>query len=192
MRSPIRITVVAIVAALVLGIAIRSQTQAQGQTAASPEGARGTLIVATTVPQLGKPIGAHWTPTTYEAATTEAQKKMLENGKPATVTGEIVDVSCYLQLGKRGEAHVACGTKCLNNGQPIGLVDTTGALYILFAEEHHPRRDGTVDMKKVFIPLLSKTVSVSGMATEVRGYRALFVNAAEIGASALPDTAMKK
>ena len=48
-------------------------------------------------------------------------KKVLESGKVATVTGEVVDVSCYLQLGKRGEAHVPCGTKCITNGQPIGI-----------------------------------------------------------------------
>src|SRR6185503_2469093 len=67
---------------------------------------------------LGKAETAKWTATTLEAATAEANKKMLESGKPATITGEIVDVSCYLQLGKRGEAHVACGSKCIANGQP--------------------------------------------------------------------------
>src|SRR5215510_8269249 len=60
-------------------------------------------------PSLGKPENAKWTTTTYEAATAEANKKVLESGKPVAVTGEVVDVSCYLQLGKHGEAHVACG-----------------------------------------------------------------------------------
>jgi hypothetical protein len=192
MRAPIRIIAVGFLLTLGLGIVVRSELRAQvkgGMTA--PEGAQATVAAATTIPQIGKPMGAKWSPTTYEAAATEAQKKMLEAGKPKTVTGEVVDVSCYLQLGKRGEAHVACGTKCINNGQPIGLVDTSGTLYILFAEEHHPRRDGSTDLKKVFVPLLAKQVAVSGMVTEMRGYRALFVNAAEIGASTAPDTTQK-
>src|SRR5438477_630528 len=40
------------------------------------------------------------------------------SGKNATVTGEIIDLSCYLQLGKHGEKHKSCGQKCLNSGQP--------------------------------------------------------------------------
>jgi hypothetical protein len=138
---------------------------------------------------LGKTETAKWTATTWEAATAEANKKVLASGKPATVTGEVVDVSCYLQLGKRGDAHVACGTKCIQNGQPIGLLDAKDNLYLLFAEEHHPRRDGEVELKTVFLPWLAKTVTVTGVAVEMRGYRGLFVQAAELGgALKAPET----
>src|SRR5262249_22207402 len=65
---------------------------------------------ATTV---GKAADSKWTDTTIKAAANEANKKVLASGKPATVTGEVVEVSCYLQLGKRGEAHIPCGTKCI-------------------------------------------------------------------------------
>jgi hypothetical protein len=136
--------------------------------------------------QIGRPDSARWTATTYEAATAEANKKVLAGGKATTVTGEVVDVSCYLQLGKRGEAHIPCGSKCIENGQPIGLVDGDERLYILFAEEHHPRRDGQVDLKKVFAPLLAKTVTVTGMMTEMKDYRALFVRIADLGGSVKP------
>ncbi len=135
---------------------------------------------------LGKPETAKWTATTLEAATSEAHKKVLEGGKVTTVTGEVVDVSCYLQLGKRGEAHVACGSKCIANGQPIGVVDADGNLYIVMAEEHHPRRDGQVELKSVLGPLLAKTVTLTGMMTEMKGYRALFVQAAELGGTVKP------
>ena len=132
------------------------------------------------------PDSAGWSATTYEAATAEANKKVLASGKSATVTGEVVDVSCYLQLGKRGEAHIPCGSKCIEHGQPIGLLDNDEKLYILFAEEHHPRRDGQVDLKKVFAPLLAKTVTVTGMMTEMKDYRALFVRVADLGGSVKP------
>ena len=135
---------------------------------------------------LGKPENVKWTATTYEAATADANKKVLESGKAMAVTGEIVDVSCFLQLGKRGEAHVACGSKCIANGQPIGIVDAEGNLYLLMPEEHHPRRDGQVELKTVFAPLLAKTVTVNGMAVEMKGYRALFVQAGELGGVVKP------
>jgi len=123
---------------------------------------------------------AKWSATTYEAAASEANKKVLKSGKATTVTGEVVDVSCYMELGKRGEAHVACGSKCIEHGAPVGIVDEKGNLYILFAEEHHPRRDGEVDIRKTFQPLLAQNVTVSGMMTEMRGVRALFVTASEL------------
>jgi hypothetical protein len=152
---------------------------------------------ATTTPapvgiQVGTPDSARWTATTYEAAASEANRKVLAGGKPATVTGEVVDISCYLQLGKRGEAHIACGSKCIEHGEPIGLVDSDEKLYILFAEEHHPRRDGEVSLKKVFGPLLAKTVTVSGMMTEMKDYRALFVRVADLGGIAKPKKGAKK
>jgi len=62
-----------------------------------------------------------WTATTTAAGV----NKKPEPGKPVTVVGEVVDFSCYLQLGKHGEAHRSCGQKCVQNGQPIGLLDTT-------------------------------------------------------------------
>jgi hypothetical protein len=136
---------------------------------------------AATPAMLGSPDSVKWSSTTYEAASAEANKKVLESGKKTSVTGEVVDVSCYLQLGKRGEAHVACGTKCLTNGQPIGIVDGEGKLYLVMSEEHHPRRDGQTELKSVFIPLLAKTVTVNGMEVETHGIHALFVNTVSVG-----------
>ena len=150
-------------------------------TAASSDSTSTTSATPAPV-VVGKAESAKWSATTYEAAASEANKKVLEGGKAETVTGEVVDVSCWMQLGKRGEAHVACGTKCLQNGQPIGVLEDDEDLVILFAEEHHPRRDGETHLQKVFIPLLSKQVTVSGMMTEMKGYKALFVSAEELGA----------
>ncbi len=64
--------------------------------------------------------------------------KKPEPGKAVTETGEIIDLSCYLQLGKHGEKHVGCGKKCLQSGQPIGLLTKDGAVYMLMEEEHDP------------------------------------------------------
>ena len=141
-----------------------------------------TVVAAKTMPIviLGDPATAHWTATTHEAAASEANKQVLASGRQMTVTGEIVDVSCYLQLGKRGEGHIACGSKCIAAGEPIGIVDADTNLYVVFAEEHHPRRDGQVSLEKTVGSLLAKTVMLTGMVTELHGSRALFVQAAEI------------
>ena len=118
---------------------------------------------------------ASWTSTTWEAASTPAHRRVLERARAATITGEVVDASCFLQLGKRGEAHIPCGQKCVRNGQPIGVVTESGRLYLVIPEEHHPRRDGEVNIRERFAELMGKRVQVSGMLTEYHDYRALFV-----------------
>lgn len=137
---------------------------------------------------LGSPADARWTPTTEEAATAPANKEWLKRGKPLTVTGEIVDVSCYLQLGKRGPGHVECGRKCVSAGQPGGLVDEMGTLYILFPEQHHPRRDGAVSLRTWIAAHMGAQATITGVASEENGQKALFVQAPPADATPLPET----
>ena len=188
-------TIIAGAAVLTAVLALAASAN-QGGTVTKPTQAQPAAAAPAAVPAaapvvLGKTETAKWSATTLEAATAEANKKMLESGKAATVTGEVVDVSCYMQLGKRGEAHVACGSKCIANGQPIGIVDAEDNLYIVMAEEHHPRRDGQVELKSVLGPLLAKKVTLTGMMTEMKGWRALFVQAAELGGMVKPAEAGK-
>ena len=101
-------------------------------------------------------------------------KKPLE-GKLITVTGEIIDLSCYLQLGKHGEKHRACGQKCVQNSQPVGLLTKTGMLYMLMPEEHDPRRDGGVDFRPAAADHMGHIMEVTGTEASHAGYRALYV-----------------
>jgi hypothetical protein len=121
---------------------------------------------------LGTKPSEPWTATTTAAGVNKVPQK----GKPVTVVGEIVDFSCYLQLGKHGEAHRSCGQKCALGGQPIGLLAKDGTLYMVMPEEHDPRRDGGVDAKAVAAEHMGHIVEVNGTeAAAVNGYRAIFV-----------------
>jgi len=121
---------------------------------------------------LGEKPAQDWTATTNAAAVGGKPNP----GKAVTVTGEIIDLSCYLQLGKHGEKHVACGKKCLTNGQPIGLLDKDGGVYMLMEEEHDPRRDGQVaGFRKAAIEHFGQIMQVSGTEATVKGYRAVYV-----------------
>jgi hypothetical protein len=114
---------------------------------------------------------APWTATSVAAGVNSKP----ETGKPITVVGEIVDFSCYIQLGKHGEKHRSCGQKCVQNGQPIGLLTRTGGLYMLMPEEHDPRRDGGVDAKASASDHMGHIVTVNGTEASVGGYRAIYV-----------------
>lgn len=112
-----------------------------------------------------------WTTTTVAAGVDSKPQP----GHAVTVVGEIVDFSCYLQLGKHGEKHRACGQKCIMNGQAIGLLSRDGTLYMLMPEEHDPRRDGGVDAKASASDHMGHIISVSGTEATVNGYRGIFV-----------------
>jgi hypothetical protein len=112
-----------------------------------------------------------WTSTTVEAAVDHKP----QTGRPITRVGEIIDVSCYAQLGKHGEAHRSCGQKCAQNGQPVGLLTQDGTIYLLMPEEHHPRRDGGVDGKASASEHMGHIVEVNGTEATVGPNRAIFV-----------------
>jgi hypothetical protein len=96
-------------------------------------------------------------------------------GKATTAVGEIIDLSCYLQVGKHGDKHRDCGQKCARNGQPVGLLLADGTVYMLIDEEHDPRRDGLTDFRKSAVELMAEVVTVNGTLTEVEGQKALYV-----------------
>jgi hypothetical protein len=121
--------------------------------------------------KLGVKSASPWSQTTTAAG---VDQKPLP-GKVVTVIGEIVDYSCYLQLGKHGTKHRDCGQKCLRNGMPIGLVTKEGKLYLLMDEEHDQRRDGLTNFRDAAIENMAYVMEVSGTLSEVDGQRALYV-----------------
>jgi hypothetical protein len=120
---------------------------------------------------LGTKPDQPWTSTSVAAGVDSKPQP----GKPVSVVGEIVDFSCYLQLGKHGEKHRACGQKCAQNGQPAGLLTQDGTLFMLMPEEHDPRRDGGVDAKASVSDHMGHIVRVNGTEADVHGYRGIFV-----------------
>jgi hypothetical protein len=120
---------------------------------------------------LGDKPAEAWTATTVAAGV----DKKPQPGKIVSEVGEIIDLSCYLQLGKHGEKHKSCGVKCLQNSQPIGLLTKDGTVYMLMEEEHDPRRDGQTTFRQAAIDNFAKIVEVTGTEATVNGYKAIFV-----------------
>ncbi len=121
--------------------------------------------------KLGEKPDTPWSATTVAAA---VDAKPLP-GKVVTLKGEIVDYSCYLQLGKHGGKHRDCGQKCLKAGMPIGLLMQDGTLYLLMEEEHNLRRDSGTNFRDAAIENMAYIVEVTGTLSEVDGQRAVFV-----------------
>jgi hypothetical protein len=85
-----------------------------------------------------------------------------------TVTGEIVDMMCYVDHNAVGESHgQSCGAKCIKNGGPVGIIEN-GKAYLVVGE-HKPMNDELADS-------CGKTITLKGKLAE-RGGIALLENA---------------
>jgi hypothetical protein len=94
-----------------------------------------------------------------------------EHGKDATatkeVTGEVVDMMCYVDHNATGDKHAACGAKCIKSGGPVGIVEN-GKAYLVVGE-HKPINDQLADS-------CGKTITLKGKLAE-RGGVAMLENA---------------
>src|SRR5438552_3216411 len=57
-----------------------------------------------------------------------------------TVTGEVLDMACYLGHGACGTGHAGCAEKCISSGLPVGLKGTDGKTYLLIGD-HKPANE---------------------------------------------------
>ena len=84
------------------------------------------------------------------------------------VTGEVVDMMCYVDHNAVGEKHgQSCGAKCIKNGGPVGIV-SDGKAYLVVGE-HKPMNDQLAEY-------CGKTVTLKGKMAE-RGGIAMIENA---------------
>lgn len=173
-KQPIRRIVRAMTAVAVVTVLVGGLAAAKGAGILFPEWSKptkGTYAEPSGV--VGKKVAADqpWSVTT--SASSIMGKPV--DGKPISVVGEIIDLSCYLQVGKHGDKHRDCGQKCVRNGQPVGLLAEDGAVYMLIDEEHDPRRDGLTEFRKEAIELMAHVVTVDGTLTDVDGLKAIYV-----------------
>ena len=98
----------------------------------------------------------------------EHGKENLGAGAEKTVTGEIVDMMCYVDHNAVGETHgQSCGAKCIKGGGPVGIV-SDGKAYLVVGE-HKPMNDQLADY-------CGKTITLKGKAAD-RGGIAMLENA---------------
>ena len=90
-------------------------------------------------------------------------------GPTVSVKGEVVDMWCYMESGEHGPSHKACATACVKGGNPIGIVDSKGDIYIAAGlQDHQPARD-------LLANKMSEQVTATGTLVTKGGLRMLFV-----------------
>jgi hypothetical protein len=79
---------------------------------------------------------------------------MAMSGGQVTVTGEVLDMACYLDHGAQGAKHADCAQTCISSGLPVGIKSTDGKVYLLIGE-HKPANEKLAQYA-------AKTITVKG------------------------------
>ena len=51
-----------------------------------------------------------------------------------TVTGEILDMKCYMSSGAHGDGHKECAATCVKGGAPMGILTDDEKVYLLIQD----------------------------------------------------------
>ena len=97
------------------------------------------------------------------------QSFIFSNGDTTTVTGEILDMKCYMNSGAHGMDHRECATTCIDEGAPMGILTDDGKVYLLVQESKNA--DPYAEAKKY----AGEQVTLTGTVSQKGGLQALIV-----------------
>ena len=100
----------------------------------------------------------------HEGAHAEGKKGNLE-----AISGEIIDLSCYVDHRAKGMGHKACATSCAKKGLPMGILTDDDQIYLL-VEDHEKS-----NAYKAIITKAAQVITVHGRIVDMGGLKALLV-----------------
>ncbi len=93
-----------------------------------------------------------------------------------SLSGEILDMACFIPKGAKGPAHRKCALTCAEHGMPLGLLTDDNEVYLLFPK--HGKETAFDAVKK----LAGSRAVLTGKASErmgIRGFEVLGATAPE-------------
>lgn len=89
------------------------------------------------------------------------KKEDLASGETKKITGEVLDMACYVDHNATGEKHADCAKKCITSGLPVGIKGDDGKTYLLIGE-HVPLNQELAQYAAKKITVEGKIVSRDG------------------------------
>jgi hypothetical protein len=89
------------------------------------------------------------------------KKEDLASGETKKITGEVLDMACYIDHNATGEKHIDCAKKCIESGLPVGIKGDDGKTYLLIGE-HKPMNSELAQYAAKKITVEGKIVSRDG------------------------------
>lgn len=90
--------------------------------------------------------------------------------KSSTITGEVLDMACYMKSGAHGDGHKDCAAMCVKGGSPMGILTSDNKVYLLV--ENHDKADAYAEAKKH----AGEQVTVTGTVSARNGMNAIIAD----------------
>ncbi|MBI4061785.1 MAG: hypothetical protein HY403_10170 [Elusimicrobia bacterium] len=68
-----------------------------------------------------------------------AGSHMDRSGKAETISGELLDMSCYMMHEGKGRKHAKCAGACVRGGAPLGLLTKDGKVLLVVGNHEDPK-----------------------------------------------------
>ena len=94
-------------------------------------------------------------------STASAQKAA---GTKDSITGEVIDTSCFMKKGAKGPAHAKCAETCAKAGTPLSLLTDDGKVVFLIGE-----KDPGPGANPLLVEHVAKRVMIDGVWYERGG-----------------------
>lgn len=78
------------------------------------------------------------------------------------VTGEVVDMMCYVDHGATGDKHASCAAKCIKGGGPVGIRSESKTYLVV--GDHKPMNDQLAEYAGKTVTLKGKIADKDGIS----------------------------
>jgi len=79
------------------------------------------------------------------------------------VSGEILDMACYLGRNAKGPSHARCAQTCADHGMPLGVLTSDDKVYLLYPK--HGKEEAFDEVKK----FAGKKATLTGVVHDRHG-----------------------
>jgi hypothetical protein len=86
----------------------------------------------------------------------------ITEGSTVRITGEVLDMACYIAFNLSGPDHAECARTCIKNGLPVGIKALDGKAYLLIGA-NEPLNNQLADYA-------AKTITVKGIIRQREGF----------------------
>ena len=98
----------------------------------------------------------------FTTASVLAQESEKSSGQEVTITGEVLDMACYVDHGASGDKHADCAKKCISSGLPVGIKGNDGKTYLVIGD-HKPLNSELADYAAKTVTIKGKLASRDGV-----------------------------
>ncbi|OGR74628.1 MAG: hypothetical protein A2X40_01440 [Elusimicrobia bacterium GWC2_65_9] len=102
-----------------------------------------------------------------------AQGHLDPAGKTETISGEVLDMACYMGHEGKGKKHAKCAAACVAGGAPLGVLTKEGKIYLVVGD--HANEKPYVEAKA----LVGGDAKLTGTVFTRGGLTAIVVSKAE-------------